>query len=264
MTLSNPFRSAPAHWLRTITVALTIPFMAFYSMGLMAWVIQSSMFSSSVLMVLAAIPYSVMVIFAGAVFSHPTLYLLVSALGIIAALLMMWRDQWPWRLVGFALALAVVAFPFVFGYRPALTAAPGYRMWHVTQPAWIESVTRMALNLTEQRTCEYAIEGWDNTDVLYYASTCGAETRHWQFDPASGTSTQVDGITNTTPGTIVPRPELLTMVRAGGVSPQSAEPSTRELYLHSEGWRSPSGQFIALIARHVYGPEDVLIVASGR
>ncbi len=54
------------------------------------------------------------------------------------------------------------------------------------------------------------------------------------------------------------------LVRAEGVRPIIEEPNARRVYLQEGSLLSADGYWVALVARHLYGPEDVVIVQWAR
>lgn len=94
-------------------------------------------------------------------FSEAWAYVLISLLSIgltVAAL----RWGRPSRVVRSLLVLtllAILGFPWFFGYEPAVSAAPGYTLRWPTQPGLLEGVVKRAHITTEQRPCTYALLG---------------------------------------------------------------------------------------------------------
>jgi hypothetical protein len=71
----------------------------------------------------------------------------------------------------------------------------------------------------------------------------------------------VDAIPITLNRVVVSANDAVDWVYAGSVRPASAEPMARELAIrHHEALVSGDGRYLALIARHLYGPEDVLVL----
>jgi hypothetical protein len=46
------------------------------------------------------------------------------------------------------------------------------------------------------------------------------------------------------------------------VRPADAEPGVRGLKVRVDGLASPDGRWVAVVVRHVYGPEDVILVGN--
>ncbi len=55
---------------------------------------------------------------------------------------------------------------------------------------------------------------------------------------------------------------VLKMVRADGVKPETVEPETRPILLKSKGFVSPDGRWMAIVTQHIYGTQDVIILAE--
>lgn len=60
----------------------------------------------------------------------------------------------------------------------------------------------------------------------------------------------------------MPRREILDWVHVPQVRPADAEPSVRRLHVRVGGFASPEGRRVAVVVRHLYGPEDVLVLES--
>ncbi len=200
-------------------------------------------------------------------FSDLATYLLISLLGIgasIAALI--WtRPHWIVRALLVLMLLAIVAFPWVYRYQPALVAAPGYAMRVPTQPGLLDGVVKLNQSIAEIRPCTYTLLGWNTDAILYYQSQCGSgSVQTWAIVPDREANARL--VANAPTDLFVERAPIfvLDLVRAPGVSPATEEPSARRVHLREGSLVSPNGDWIALVARHVYGPEDVVIVKSSR
>lgn len=100
--------------------------------------------------------------------------------------------------------------------------------------------------------------------MLYYQAACGsADSEVWAYSPER--PDRAHPVT-TAPADLsielLPHAQVLELVRVTSIYPPEAEPSTRSSSVRADGLVSPDGRWIALVARHIYGPEDVLIVAA--
>jgi len=160
-------------------------------------------------------------------------------------------------------AIGILASPLLLGYRPAVTAAPGVVLYVATQPGWLDGVRKAQADLADETPATYALLGWSAGGVLYYweTDTATQATRTWAYTPGKGARPQrvaePAGIVSTA---VSPREALLDLVRAP-VWPPSAEPSTRPLHIPEDGLASPDGRWAAVVAKHIYGPEDVIVIA---
>lgn len=188
-------------------------------------------------------------------FAQPGVYWIASGLVLllIAAAFVFAK---PGRLA--VAALAAVALAIVGGgvfqrYQPAVAAQPGVTMRVPTMPGWWASPAKRFRVGAEIRRCDYTLEGWDRFGGLLYVETCGARQRRWRYEPADDTlapsgavgdvsAEQVDRPTDRIAAAIPGDPRLSLSVRTPVL-------------------RSPDGRWDAFIARHVYGPEDVIVVA---
>jgi hypothetical protein len=195
----------------------------------------------------------------GLFFSNPLVFWVSSVLVLgLAVLAWMWGH--PGRVARVALLLvmlAVVATPLVRHYRPAVQAQSSVTLRVLTLPTLWESPSKGFSVGAEVCRCAYALRGWDDDGNLYYTETCGQRVSEWRYSPASDTRTRLsaslpDDMYRQTVG----RPVGYVMASIPG-DPQ-LRLSVREPVL-----RSPDGAWDAFIAKHVYGPEDVVVVAAG-
>ena len=196
-------------------------------------------------------------------FSHLTTYLLASGFGIgLALVALIWgRPRWGTRVLLILMVLAILAFPWLQDYRPAVVAAPGYEMRWLTQPGRLESVVKSAQAAAEIRPCGYTLLGWSADGVLYYQETCGRSIQIWRYDPEQADPPQAADEVPTELFKDVPRVPVLNLVRALDVRPLEEEPNARRVALQQPYLASPDGRWVAVVVRHLYGPEDVLVLA---
>ena len=97
--------------------------------------------------------------------------------------------------------------------------------------------------------------------MLYYEAICQAnEPVFWAYVPGQAAE-RVYAVPITLNRDVVSVSDTMDWVYAGPVRPVSAEPMARELAIrHHEALLSGDGSYLALIARHLYGPEDVLVL----
>jgi len=222
--------------------------------------------------------------FAALLFSQMERYLALSliALGLgLAALIWlvgMERRAAPRRARFWALVLAlttVVALPFLVSYEPAVGAAPGQTLRMVEPPGPLDGLVRACQAAAEVRgECQYEPLGWADEETLVYRKWCGGQFR---VDVANARS-------EWDPGTAGPL--LAYSVATGQVAPFGGDPAS--LYrrtcnpsqcvtpgLTAQAGFPPPGYFsghfgdpmlspdsrrVAFTARHVYGPEDLLVL----
>jgi hypothetical protein len=200
-------------------------------------------------------------------FSNLVVYLSISLLGIGAAIAAsIWaRAHWSVRGLLILTLLAIVAFPWVFRYQPALVAAPGYAMRVPTQPGWLDGVVKSNQSAAEIRPCTYTLLGWSADAMLFYQAQCSsAPTQTWAIAPDREANARL--VASAPADLFAERAStsVLGWVRAASVSPVSEEPNARQAFLREGSLVSPNGDWVALIARHLYGPEDVVLVKSER
>lgn len=239
---------------------------------------------------LFVMPYMLRVIFAVLQFT-PVMdspNFLYELLGLLSFLVILFSEAWGYVLISVAVSglvlaalrwgrpgrvtrsllvltlLAILAFPWFFHYDAAVVAAPGYTLRWPTQPGWLEGVVKRTQIATEHRPCTYTLLGWSTGPMLYYQAACGhAAIQTWAYNPNTPTSAMPVTTAPTDLATDVrAHSQVLELVRIPSIYPPEAEPSTRSISVRDNGLASPDGRWVALIARHIYGPEDVIIVAS--
>jgi hypothetical protein len=188
-------------------------------------------------------------------FAQPGVYWAVSGLGLllVAAALVFAK---PGRLA--AAALAVVAVGIVGGalfqrYQPAVAARPGVTMRVPTMPGWWASPAKRFRAGAEIRRCDYVLEGWDRSGGLLYVETCGARQQRWRYEPADDTLAPSGAVADVSTAQVDRPTDRIAAAIPGDLS--------LSLTVRTPVLRSPDGLWDAFVARHVYGPEDVVIVA---
>jgi hypothetical protein len=194
-------------------------------------------------------------------FSSAGVYLAVTLVTLILAIgALKWGQPGrPARISALTVVVAVLAFPVLHRYTPPLNAAPDYEMRVVTQPSFVDSVVKMSHAVSERRPCEYTLLGWSEDNRLHYQAECG-DVAYWRYDPVSGRQERITAVPAGLNQTLVSEKDVLAMVRADGVRPKEYEPTTRPIYVRSQGYVSPDGQWTGVITRHLYGPEDVVVL----
>lgn len=213
------------------------------------------------------------VFFASLLLSLTTRYLFFSVAGLVLSLitlgLLVARDRRQvFRRVRFYLlvmcAASVLAFPVVFHYRPAVEAASGVEMRIVNQPGFLEGAVRSCQASAELQHEAYVPVGWVDDDTLVYRRyscgpqgfkwDCSSDETTWAYDVQTGhtrlyTADEATLTGQTCAPQICVKPYLSTeWFFSGHQSPEALV--------------SPDGQWIAFTARHVYGPEDLLVIST--
>jgi hypothetical protein len=241
-----------------------VVFVPVYILAIASTCVPPSLMPSGMTDILAAL-LSVPFYWANMVFfSSTTIYLLTSiasfALGVVA---LIWgRPGRLARMASLAMMSLVITFPLVCRYAPPVSAAPGYTMYVVTQPGVLEGIVKMSQVTTEKRPCEYRLLGWDGKSRFYYQATCGTQVQFWRYGMTPALrNEQVSEVPADLAQRALSKQAVLEMVRADSVRPAKYESATRPLYVRSEGYVSPNGRWTAVVTRHIYGPEDIVILA---
>ncbi len=184
----------------------------------------------------------------------PAALCLALAAGALAIIMSwrFWRRWWMRALLVAGLA-AIIAFPFLYRYQPAVIAAPGHELRLATAPhSFCQHLRRQSHIFWEIRRCEYKIVGWDEEGTLFYDAACGhTPAQLWAYAPDSGSPPAPVAHPPQPLSPATPFPGAVDFVRAD-VYPPAAEESVRALALRQPWALSPDGRWAATVARHIY------------
>ncbi|MDX9956277.1 MAG: hypothetical protein RBT75_19430, partial [Anaerolineae bacterium] len=186
-------------------------------------------------------------------FSRPAPYLATSLGALALALLALWLGK-PTKLTRWLLILiiaGVLLYPFIASYQPAVEASAGYTLYNATQPPFLLGPVKSAQAGAEIHRCRYTLLGWEG-DTLYYQESCeSAPPSAWRTTPHARRGTRAGAVPGNLSRTAAAPDELAL---------QSKIPFK---ILEDAGiLRSPSGQWLAFVVQHSFGPEDVLIIST--
>jgi hypothetical protein len=187
-------------------------------------------------------------------FTYLGIYIGLSVFGLVFGIIALaWgRPGWLGRVALAGGLLAILALPAVHRYQPAVDVESGYVMRVPTEPGAIAGVVKATQAGVEVRRCEYELLGWSRSEgALYGEEVCGGRRRTWVYWPMSD---HYDRTVSTVPDDLV-REEVVEVV--GIESSYLLSSVVRGPIL-----RSPEGWWSAFIARHIYGPEDVVVVSA--
>jgi hypothetical protein len=257
-------RQKPLGVLNWLTIAIGgVVFIPVYILAIASTLVPLTPMPSGVSGILSTLPfipfYFVSIVF----FGNATSYLLVSVASLILGIAALaWGHPGRWaRISALIIILAVIAFPLWYRYTPPVSGAPGYSMQVVTQPNFFNGIVKMSQVVTEKRPCEYTLLGWSTNNHLYYQATCG-KVELWRYDPLSNRNERMMAVPDDLSQVIISESSVVNMVRADGVRPKEYESTTRPLYVQSKGYVSPDQQWVAVVTRHIYGPEDIVVLTA--
>ncbi len=262
-----------------VAVLLALPFWAILLLPLPMRALEALGIRAPVLNWLVAAPH----FGATLLLADLTRYVLISAGALLAALgaaglLIARRRSQVWRRPAFYVCLAglagVLVLPFAVGrYQPAVRAAEGAELRQVERPDQVAGVVKALQAGAEIRPLVYEPLGWADGQTLVYRTWRGAgydRTGAWQdgapgpvlaYDVAGAASRRWDGALDglyrePCPNGACVRPLLS----------EYYEPADRLYFAgrHADVLASPDGKWYALVARHVYGPEDLVVVGGRR
>ena len=169
-----------------------------------------------------------------------------------------------WVGVGLIILTGVIVLSRLSPYRPGLAAAPGYAMHNLTEPDGLAAGYIKELQaLLDVTPCTYEILGWGPDSALYYRAVCHGQLQVWRVNPDQPDHARsVYSLPNGLFTERLPKSLVLDRVRVPAVRPLAVEPWVREVNLRSEGYPSPDGRWLAIVAERVYGPQDVLLLTD--
>jgi hypothetical protein len=146
-------------------------------------------------------------------------------------------------------------------YQTTIQVTDEYRMTSPTQPSFLERGLRNLQVLGEVTPCSYRLLGWKD-QILFYEEICSNQNKVYQFNPQTEEGLRTPAFLSTQSLYVRSRnhTEILDKFQADGVVPPEAELSVIELSLRGNALVSPNGEWLAIVAKHVYGPEDILVI----
>jgi len=187
-------------------------------------------------------------------FTYLGIYIGLSLFGLVFGIIALtWgRPGWLGRVALAGGLVAILALPAVYRYQPVVNAESGYVMRVATEPGVMAGVVKVTQVRAEVRRCEYELLGWSQSEgALYGEEVCGGRKYIWVYWPMSD---HYDRAVSTIPDDLM-REEVIELV--GVQSAYSLNTVIRGPVL-----RSPEGWWNAFVARHIYGPEDVVVVSA--
>lgn len=186
-------------------------------------------------------------------FSRPAPYLATSLGALALVLLALWFGK-PAKVTRWLLILiiaGVLLYPFTASYQPAVETRAGYTLYNATQPPFLLGPVKSAQAGAEIHRCRYTLLGWESDTLVYQESCENAPASTWSFTPPARRGTRASAI----PGNL-----SRIAATANELTLQSKIPY--KILTEAGILRSPSGQWLAFVAQHSFGPEDVLIIST--
>ncbi|MEA3397893.1 MAG: hypothetical protein U9R05_10565 [Chloroflexota bacterium] len=257
-----------------VAVPLAMPFLAYWPLSLLlrlSYRLFPSFSTPGVFFGMGAYPF-----LSASLLSDVTRYVLLSLAALLLTLVaLIWliareRGQ-VWRRKRFYLPVvalvAILAFPLLMRYRPAVQAAHGVELRVVEQPGLLAGTVKRCQTVAEIRECQYEPLGWA-AQTLVYRKWCDG---YYDMDGRHPGDPQPPQAYHLDTGEISPfAGELDTLSRESCplsrcVSPVLAAEQPFPLgYLpgqYKTALVSPDGRWVAFTAEHIYGPEDLLVIS---
>ena len=207
---------------------------------------------------ITAAPYWISLYPFSALLSLPISYAVIvwGTIGLLAASLIFGRIS-PSRKLFHITAIITLSAISILAPSTPIKPSADYTMQVPTQPPLLIRGVRLAQDFSETKACRYEIIGWDDAQQLYYKSSCGKQ--FWMTD-TNGKTQKLASIPALPDQNKVKHTEILDT--ALDRTNHSARFDTAELAIRGTGFYSLDGQHIAITARHIYGPEDVVILSK--
>jgi len=273
-------QSLTIRWLTLLACLLALPFLVWIPATLGRLAIGANPNPTGMLSIFLQCIY-VPIFLASLLLSHMTRYLFFAVAGLVLALVALGllvahgRSRVLKQARFYLLiicAISILVFPLAFRYHPAVQASPGIEMHIVNQPGLLEGAVRSCQSHAEVYTEVYVPVGWANDSTLVYqVHTCNpgplclhcghilnwtrGDAPLWAYDLETGrTQRYTMDETSLTRSTCAPQACVVPLLDTEWLF--SGRQSSEALF-------SPDGRWIAFTARHVYGPEDLLIISKG-
>ncbi len=100
--------------------------------------------------------------------------------------------------------------------------------------------------------------------MLYYEEACKDRAPEvWAYNPDQDSRPrQVGAVPVDLVQETIPRSWILERVWSPGVRPSDSEPGVRLIKVRENGVASPDGRWVAVVVRHIYGPEGIIVLSS--
>jgi len=193
-------------------------------------------------------------------FSNAFTYWLVCGGGVLFAFIsFFWGNSNKSNKILALTLLTLIPLGMIAPYAPAVQPSKGRLMISATQPSLFERGLKNLQVVGEVTSCVYSLNGWEKQN-LFYTETCANTDKLFQFDFSSmkRTASNIDTKNLLTQKFL--HADILDYFQIANIEPMDAEFSVRELSIKGDGMLSPNGEWIAIVARHIYGPEDVVVV----
>jgi hypothetical protein len=265
-------------FLMSITLLLAVPFLSYIVVFILFWLADKFSLEPS----LAFSFFFLFPVFIIAVFnSELSRYLLLSLTSLAMSLAMLawlWRQNshiWQQkRFYPLLLALSsVLLFPLFTQYYPAVQAKSQAELRLVESPNLLMGVVRTSMAIAEVTDCIYEPLGWLNNETLIYRKWCDGyyDAPPYPIWHAEQPSAPLAYHLNTQQSTIFTG-EVSQLERVTCIYSKCVRPLLSQDYVHAtppryplsfkEAVISPDQKWIAFVAEHVYGPEDLLLIST--
>ena len=165
--------------------------------------------------------------------------------------------------------VAVLAFPLLMHYQPAVKTIPSVELRIVDEPGLLVGAVKSCQTSAEVRGCQYEPLGWADAQTLVYRRWCGGHYTEEGWQPGVPQPPQAYHLDTDEVSSFNGDPDALsreTCLASLCVLPALAKrkPFEQGYYpgQYEDAILSPDGHWVAFTARYVYGPEDLLIISN--
>lgn len=190
-------------------------------------------------------------------------FCMITGITIFAFVSLFSANRFTINMILAIIILVIISAFMVMPYQTAVQPADKYRVTSPTQPYFLERSLRNLQILGEVTPCSYQLIGWKE-QLLFYMETCNSNSKVYQFDPHTESILHSPGSIATGSLYVERRShkEVLHLFQANWIVPSEAELPSIELSLRGDALVSPDNEWLAIVAQHVYGPADILVVTS--
>jgi hypothetical protein len=159
----------------------------------------------------------------------------------------------------------LLSSPLIIRYRPAVQAEPSVEMRIVERPGLLKGMVKSYQRMAEIRGCQYEPLGWADEGTLLYRTWCGGGyNAEGEWEPGTPGATRFYDVESERSGAYLSDEESLREPcnPRKCVRPHLAyTPSGYYPGVYPEPLVSPDGRWVAFTAEHIFGPEDLLVIA---
>jgi len=219
--------------------------------------------SNSILFV-PMIIWGMSIFFVSMLFSNPVIYIILCAGGALIFLITL-RYGKPTFLQGISiiyLLCSIIIF-MVSPYRPAIRPVGNLDLLVPTEPSFLFRGLKNSQAIAEVERCSYSLLGWKRDDLFYEESCIDGSTTTWIYSPIKQSLSKYnDDLQKSDLYTYAISRSEISHLADSKVLTEYGESSILYITVPGDILQSPRGMWVALVAKHLYSAEDVIVIPT--